>query len=501
MAKTIRLQRLDDRMRIVDEWTFNRSFKLGRGAECDITIDHASVSREHLMIFLQGNHWWIRDLGSTNGTILDDVKVEMLPLNNTATLEVGKKGPRLKIIIEESAAAPPAPAKPAKPPASSLQAGPGRTTRLDATTSAGVEPLPESQQLHQRYFGEEEPQDMGDRTMIIRREYGKIRKRQRTRTITILTVSLILIGAISGYAWHKHRQTEALKTLAEEAFYQLQEMRVEIANLRHQLASAGISFEEQFTQLQVRQAQMEQRYDQMLGELGVYGKTLSREDSLILKITRTFGECEVNMPSDYFSEVKRYIAYWQSSRRFVNAIKRAEQYNFAERTKEIMLGNHLPPEFFYLALQESNFKPQTVGPSTSFGYAKGIWQFIPKTARKYGLQTGPLVDKNVYDPRDERFDFDKACTAAAQYINDIYRTECQASGLLVMASYNWGEHRILERLRQLPENPRERNFWKLLRDHKIPEETYKYVLYIISATVIGEDPRLFGFDVDNPLKT
>jgi hypothetical protein len=53
----------------------------------------------------------------------------------------------------------------------------------------------------------------------------------------------------------------------------------------------------------------------------------------------------------------------------------------------------------------------------------------------------------------------------------------------------------------MPANPRERNFWQLLAQHrdKIPQETYDYVFYIVSAAVIGENPRLFGFDFDNPL--
>lgn len=34
---------------------------------------------------------------------------------------------------------------------------------------------------------------------------------------------------------------------------------------------------------------------------------------------------------------------------------------------------------------------------------------------------------------------------------------------------------------------------------KIPQQTYDYVFYIVSAAVIGENPRLFGFKFDNPL--
>ncbi len=86
-------------------------------------------------------------------------------------------------------------------------------------------------------------------------------------------------------------------------------------------------------------------------------------------------------------------------------------------------------------------------------------------------------------------------------LRHIYDHEAQASGLLVIASYNWGQGRVLKLIKSLPENPRERNFWRILTEHrnKIPKETYDYVFYIFSAAVIGENPRLFGFDFDNPL--
>lgn len=70
-----------------------------------------------------------------------------------------------------------------------------------------------------------------------------------------------------------------------------------------------------------------------------------------------------------------------------------------------------------------------------------------------------------------------------------------------MASYNWRERRIVERLRKMPLNPRERNVWTLLARYPedVPTETYDYVFSILSAAVIGENPRLFGFRFDNPL--
>jgi hypothetical protein len=74
-------------------------------------------------------------------------------------------------------------------------------------------------------------------------------------------------------------------------------------------------------------------------------------------------------------------------------------------------------------------------------------------------------------------------------------------GIKSLASYNMGEDQVLPLVRSMRANPRDRNFWKLLVDHRsqIPKETYDYVFSIVSAAVIGENPRLFGFDFDNPL--
>jgi len=130
-----------------------------------------------------------------------------------------------------------------------------------------------------------------------------------------------------------------------------------------------------------------------------------------------------------------------------------------------------------------------------------MWQFIPTTALKYGLKTGPLVNEPIADLRDDRHHFGKSTLAAAKYLRDIYTTDAQASGLLVMASYNWGERQIIELIQSMPQNPRDRNFWRLTSKYRrrIPKETYDYVFSIFSAAVIGENPRLFGFEFDNPL--
>jgi hypothetical protein len=215
------------------------------------------------------------------------------------------------------------------------------------------------------------------------------------------------------------------------------------------------------------------------------------------------------MPADFVRAVLDTIeVYWKGPGRgrLEYALRRAEENGYTETIVREMQAHNLPPEFFYLALVESGFDPNVSGPPTRFGHAKGMWQFIPETGREYGLNTGPLVDRREYDSLDERHDFAKSTRAAARYLRDIYGELAQASGLLVMASYNWGERRIISKLKPLmdgvPDTPEARSYWRFYGAYadRMPDETKGYVIKIFSAAVIGENPRLFGFDFDNPLK-
>src|SRR6185436_10247732 len=48
---------------------------LGRGQDCDVRIDHSSVSRRHVAIIVGDDGYAIEDLGSSNGTRVDDRKL------------------------------------------------------------------------------------------------------------------------------------------------------------------------------------------------------------------------------------------------------------------------------------------------------------------------------------------------------------------------------------------------------------------------------------------
>lgn len=69
---------------------------LGRTPENDITLPHATVSARHALLRQQGGSWWIEDLGSTNGLMLNGMQVERASLKPGDTISVGKVTLRVK---------------------------------------------------------------------------------------------------------------------------------------------------------------------------------------------------------------------------------------------------------------------------------------------------------------------------------------------------------------------------------------------------------------------
>lgn len=459
--------------------SYAHAFTIGRGEDCAIRLADPEVSRHHAEIFPQDGVWWVRDLGSSNGTLVNGRPIDRLRLTGTVTLALGQDGPRVRV----TAPPPPAPAP--------------------ATETAS----PSLQDISRHYLDAASERPAGEHTLLIRRAFKDARRRQSRLYLGFLALVVLLLTAVSGVALFQYLQLQKMAGLANDIFYGMKALELHVADLestlerdREDLRSRKLRAE--IAQSRRKLARMRENYEAYAQELQA-GRLIppDSEELLILRLARVFGETEVAVPDEFIAKVKEYIKKWQSSDRLKNAIRRLRENHYAPTIRTALAGQELPPQFIYLALQESNFRPRIVGPPTRYGRAKGMWQFIPSTGARYGLRIGPLKDTGQYDPADERHDFKKSSYAAARYLKDIYRTDAQASGLLVMASYNWGEGNIIKRLRKMPENPRERNFWELLRNYKIPNETYDYVFYIFSAAVICENPRLFGFTFDNPLAT
>ncbi len=131
----------------------------------------------------------------------------------------------------------------------------------------------------------------------------------------------------------------------------------------------------------------------------------------------------------------------------------------------------LPKELKYLAVIESSLKPSC----TSWVGAAGPWQFMPYTARDYGLVMNASID--------ERRDYFKSTHAAARYLLQLYKQT--KDWLLVIAAYNCGSGRVFSAIKKSGS----RNFWDL--QYFLPEESRNHVKkyiathYIMEAGVAG----------------
>lgn len=145
--------------------------------------------------------------------------------------------------------------------------------------------------------------------------------------------------------------------------------------------------------------------------------------------------------------------------------------------QEVFRQKGLPEDLAYTAMIESGFNPVAV----SRAGAKGLWQFMAPTARRYGLK----VDRWV----DERLDPQKSTSAAADYLRDLF--DQFGSWFLAQAAYNAGEVRVARAVQTSGTD----NFWTIARGRLLKEETKRFVPAIQAATLIAREPVRYGFDV------
>lgn len=126
----------------------------------------------------------------------------------------------------------------------------------------------------------------------------------------------------------------------------------------------------------------------------------------------------------------------------------------------------LPRELKYLAVIESNLNTR----ATSWVGAGGPWQFMPYTARDYGLVVNHLLD--------ERRDYYKSTHAAARYLLTLYSQ--MHDWLLVIAAYNGGPQRVFNAIKKSGS----RNFWSL--QYYLPTESRNHVKKFIATHYVME---------------
>jgi membrane-bound lytic murein transglycosylase D len=138
----------------------------------------------------------------------------------------------------------------------------------------------------------------------------------------------------------------------------------------------------------------------------------------------------------------------------------------------ILQQNGVPDDFKYLAVIESSLMN-----ATSPSGAKGIWQFMPDTARERGMEVNELVD--------ERYHLEKSTEAACKYL--LAAKAKFGSWTMAAASYNGGMSGLSKKM----EEQKVSSYYDL----GLTEETSRYVFRILALKEIMKQPALYGFNI------
>ncbi len=172
--------------------------------------------------------------------------------------------------------------------------------------------------------------------------------------------------------------------------------------------------------------------------------------------------------------IQQFINYYRGRGRTTMEVGLYRSGMFMRMARRIFREEGVPENVAWLGQVESAWIPSAL----SSAAASGLWQFIPGTGSRYGLQRTAQVD--------ERNSFDEATRASARYLKFL-ANRYGGNWELGMAAYNCGEGNVDRAIRRAGVA----NFW--LAYPYLPQETRNYVPNILATILIANNPNQYGF--------
>ena len=199
------------------------------------------------------------------------------------------------------------------------------------------------------------------------------------------------------------------------------------------------------------------------------GKSRPRGNDYVKELSNSF-ELDHHLDND---RVRREIAWLQRNPNyFITLQPRLARY--LPYICEKVLSRNLPGELCLIPIIESSLDPFAF----SSGGAAGFWQFIPSTAKRYGLKMDWWVD--------ERRDLVASTNAALDYL--VYLNDRFENWLVAIASYNWGEGRVARARTQLSPDA---GFFQM----RVPAETATYVTRLLALSAVFAAPDAYDIQL------
>ena len=179
------------------------------------------------------------------------------------------------------------------------------------------------------------------------------------------------------------------------------------------------------------------------------------------------------VPMHYNHEVRTAIERFSSA-----------GYHYFPMIEEELINAGLPVELRAMVIIESGLNPL----ATSKAGAKGLWQFMPRTGKEYGLEINSMVD--------ERCNPLLATRAACKYLKNMY--DMYGDWTLAIASYNCGPGNVNKAITRSGGNREsyKGDFWDIY--YNLPRETRSYVPLFMGATYAFAYHKAHGVEYTTP---
>ncbi|MBW8888161.1 MAG: transglycosylase SLT domain-containing protein [Fibrobacteres bacterium] len=505
---------------------------LGRNPENSVCFsgpDGTLVSGKHAVIEKRGEVLMLRDLGSTNGTYVNGQQIAEHALYVDEVVSLGVSGPKMRLVDRAGAT--------------------DSTTMRPMTQPLGVS-ASEPRQLRTEYEGKRTPGkaavppgflkpknggggfgsgDAGDYTMGLAHrlkddEAGKgelqelikdkgraeriansgvlskrdalminsaaqMHSHQKKRALLILgSVSLVAFIIVSVLLYQNMGYRGKLKQ-QEILLSEAKNLESQLAQAQNQAGPATDDHEKAMLVAKLRAAErqlMSVRSNLKSSDLiNTYKNPLGREIHVILE---GFGKRDYIVPDIFIKQVEKHINYFSSNPGVRSIIERSlnNSHKYKGIIEDELTRQGMPLAFFYLAMHESTLDTDIVSRTG----ARGLWQFMPATAREYGLRV-PENWENMPTYLDQRTDPRLSTQAGVKYVKTLYAEFGDVA--LAMAAYNAGEGRIRKALRSIDDPINNRDFWYIYRLGVLADETNEYVPKIIATMIIDKNRARYGF--------
>lgn len=193
-----------------------------------------------------------------------------------------------------------------------------------------------------------------------------------------------------------------------------------------------------------------------------------QQDDLWMRVRTGFSLANIQS-----QEVRQHESNFSKNQRFMDHIVERSQ-RYLHYIIEEVERRRMPAEIALLPIIESEFDPEAY----SHRHAAGLWQFVPSTAKAFGLE------QNWW--HDERRDIIAATQAALDYLQMLHKMF--GNWNLALAAYNWGEGS----LKKVIDTDHGGNKAVSYQALGLPAETRNYISKLIAIRNIIANPRRYG---------